>query len=408
MPSGLIDPLSQLLLQLVTVLVAARVAGRLVMRLGQPAVIGEMAVGICLGPSLLGWAAPGVFHALFPASSLPTLQLISQIGVCLFLFVVGISLDTGHARRQAPAAALISTSSIVLPALLGGLTSLLLYPALAGDGAAFVPFALFMAIAMGITAFPVLARILEERRIARTPLGTLAITCAAAGDVAAWVMLAGIVAISQDGGWGASITTIALSAVFVGVMLMIVRPAVAHWAARVPQVQQVLVVALAVMLLSALTTEAIGIHALFGAFLAGVVMPRSDAVRQHLTLRIDDFATVFLLPLFFVFTGLRTSITLLNDSDSWLICLGLIAVATLGKLGGTMAAARWTGMRWPDAFALGALMNTRGLMELIALNIGYDLGILSPEIFAMLVIMALVTTAMTGPLLTLAGRWQRA
>ena len=411
MPSGLSDPLSQLLLQLVIVLVIARAGGRLCVRLGQPAVIGEMAAGICLGPSLLGWMAPGAFHVLFPASSLATLQLFGQIGVCLFLFVVGMSVDVSHVRRHAPAAVLISHASIAVPALLGALMAFVLFPTLAGGGAAFVPFALFMAIAMSITAFPVLARILEARGLSRTPLGSMALTCAAVDDVTAWSLLAGIVAITQAGGWTASMTTVAAALVFVIVMVAGVRRLLPRWLivgadpAAAPSTGMI-VAALALMLTSALVTELIGIHALFGAFLAGAVMPRSVVIRQHLTVRIEDFSTVFLLPLFFVFTGLRTSITLLNDLESWVVCAALVLVATAGKLGGTMGAARWAGMRWSDAFSLGALMNTRGLMELIALNIGYDLGILSPEIFAMLVIMALVTTALTGPLLALAGRWQ--
>ena len=407
----LFDPLSQLLLQLVTILVAARIMGELFSRAGQPAVIGEMAAGILLGPSLLGWVAPSAFAGLFPPTSLGALQLLSQIGVCLFLFVVGMNVDISHVRQKASSAVIISQSSIVVPAVLGLLIAVLLFPAYGGPRATNISFALFMAISMSITAFPVLARILDERGMTTSPLGTMALTCAAINDVTAWTLLAGIVAITQSDGLTGPLGTVALVAVFVVVMLFMVRPLLPRWLGHDTPVTEparpaLMVGALVLMLVSALTTDLIGIHALFGAFLAGAVMPRTGGVRQHLTMRIEDFSTLFLLPLFFVFTGLRTSLNLLADAQSWLVCLGIIAVAIAGKLGGTFVAARWTGMSRPDAFALGALMNTRGLMELIALNIGYDLGILSPRIFSMLVVMALVTTALTGPLLSVADRWR--
>jgi Kef-type K+ transport system membrane component KefB len=411
MSPAFLDPLSHLLLQLVTVLIAARVTGLLFARLGQSAVIGEIAAGILLGPSLLGWMAPGAFQTLFPASSLGTLQLLSQIGVCLFLFVVGMTVDVGHLRQKAPAAVVISYVSILVPALMGALVAPVLFSSLAGSRATPTSFTLFMAISMSITAFPVLARILEERGLSRTPLGAMALTCAAVDDVTAWILLAGIVALTQAAGWSGSIVTLISVVMFAGVMLFGVRRLLPGWmgsgdSPESPPGQNVLVGALALMLVSALTTELIGIHALFGAFLAGVVMPRQGTLRQQVTVRIEDFSAVFLLPLFFVVTGLRTSIPLINDLQGWGICAAIILVATAGKLGGTYLAARWTGMPRPDAFALGALMNTRGLMELIALNIGYDLGILSPRIFAMLVIMALVTTTLTGPLLTWSKRWR--
>lgn len=405
------DPLSQLLLQLVTILIAARLMGRLAMRFGQPAVIGEMAAGIMLGPSLLGWMAPSAFAALFPTDSLGTLQLLSQIGVCLFLFVVGMGVDVSHVRNQASAAVVISQSSIIVPALLGASMAALMFQSYAGSAATPTSFALFMAISMSITAFPVLARILMDRRLATTPLGSLALTCAAINDVAAWGLLAGIVAIAHADGLGGPLVTLILVAVFVVVMLFVVRRVLAEWMVPEPEDWKesqsgVMVGALALMLVSALATDLIGIHALFGAFMAGTVMPRADDIRQHLTVRIQDFSTLFLLPLFFVFTGLRTSLVLVGDVQGWLVCVAIVVIATVGKVGGTYLAARWSSIPAPDALALGALMNTRGLMELIALNIGYDLGILSPRVFAMLVVMALVTTGLTGPLLNLADRWR--
>ena len=406
-----LDPLSQLLLQLITILVAARIMGELFSRAGQPAVIGEMTAGILLGPSLFGWLSPALFGRVFPTGSLSALQLLSQIGVCLFLFVVGMSVDVSHVKRKASAAVAISFSSIVVPAALGGLLAIVLFSAYRGGRATALSFGLFMAISMSITAFPVLARILDERKMTSTPLGTMALTCAAMNDVTAWSLLAVIVAITNADGLTGPLGTLVLVVVFGAIMLRIVRPLLPLWLGddtheSEPARPSVMVGAFLLMLVSALATDLIGIHALFGAFLAGAIMPRSGGVREHMKVRIEDFSTLFLLPLFFVFTGLRTSLNLLNDVQSWLICLGIIVVAIAGKLGGTFIAARWTGMPSPDAFALGALMNTRGLMELIALNIGYDLGILSPRIFSMLVLMALVTTALTGPLLGVANRWR--
>ena len=404
------DPLTQLLLQVILIIVSARLAGAWSSKWGQPAVIGEMVAGILLGPSLLGWLSPGVFQFVFPSSSLPTLRMFSQIGVCLFLFVIGMDLNVDHLRQKARTAVVVSHVSIVFPYFLGVLISVWLYPDLAMPGTDFISFALFMGISMSITAFPVLARILEDRGISKTLLGTTAIACAAVDDVTAWNVLAFVVAIAQAGGLGPSLLRVGLVAIFVGVMLWWVRPRLPRWLGD-PTLQTetprkgVLVRVLVLVLGSALATEILGIHALFGAFLAGVIMPRERAFCDFLKVRLENFSSVFLLPLFFAFTGLRTQMALLNDVDSWLICLAIVITATIGKLGGSMIAARVTGMAWGEAFALGALMNTRGLMELIALNIGYDLGILSPRIFAMLVLMALVTTLLTGPLLTLARLW---
>jgi Kef-type K+ transport system membrane component KefB len=270
-----------------------------------------------------------------------------------------------------------------------------------------------MGISMSITAFPVLARILQERGLSKTHLGSTAITCAAVDDVTAWSILAFVVAIARSTSIAASAFNLSLVLVFIAVMVWIVRPGLPRWLgqkrldAENPSGGMLAVIVCGV-LAAALATELIGIHALFGAFLAGVIMPHAGNLRHKLAVRVENFSSVLFLPLFFAFTGLRTQLGLLDDVQGWLICLGIIGVATLGKLGGSAVVARLTGMGWSDSLQLGALMNTRGLMELIALNIGYDLGILSPRIFTMLVIMALVTTAMTGPLLTLFGRKQKA
>ena len=402
------DPLSRLLVQFIVIIVAARIAGKAAVRFGQPAVIGEMTAGILLGPSLLGWLLPDAFVFVFPTESLGVLQLFSQIGVCVFMFVVGLELDVTNLRLRAPTAVVVSHSSIMTPYLLGVLSSLLLYKTFAAPGTSFVIFALFMGIAMSITAFPVLVRILNDRGIARTPLGATATTCAAVDDATAWVILAFVIAMARASGLISAVINLGLLIAFVVVMLAVARPTLRRLL-TMDRTQGgkgpgVIATVLVFMTASALATQAMGIHALFGAFLAGVVMPRNRTFHEYLTLRLENFATVFLLPLFFAFSGLRTQVNLLTDPASWLVLAGIILVAVTGKLLGSMIPARLTGMSWHEAFSLGVLMNTRGLVELIALNIGYDLGILPPRIFSMMVLMALATTFMTGPLLSLANR----
>jgi Kef-type K+ transport system membrane component KefB len=399
-------PLPRLLLQLIVIVLAARAFGVLARRVGQPPVIGEIAAGVLLGPSLLGWMAPATSALLFPAGSMPILQLLSQIGVLLFMFVVGVELEPSYLRGKAQAAIAISNFSILIPFALGVALSLALYTHYVPPGAPFQAFALFCGIAMSVTAFPVLARILEERHLTHTPLGTTAITCAAVNDVTAWGILACVVAITTArGAVEALLTILALSVIFVLVMLVVVRPVLQRVLnpGRMGDTlsKERIAIVLAVLLSSALITEIIGIHGLFGAFVAGAIMPVGGTFRAVLRDRLESISAVFLLPLFFAYTGLRTQIGLLDGVASWAICLAIIVLATTGKLGGTALAARWTGLSWRDSVALGALMNTRGLMELIALNVGYDLGILTPQIFAMMVLMALATTAMTGPILSL-------
>lgn len=404
------SPFGRLLLQILVIVVAARIFGAVFARLGQPPVIGEIFAGIALGPSLFGALAPGAFEFLFSPGSLGTLKLLAEVGVVLFLFVIGLELDVADLRRQAQAAVMVSHASILVPYSLGVLLALALYTAYAPAGVAFSSFALFMGIAMSITAFPVLARILEERGLARTSLGTTALAAAAVGDVTAWIVLAVVVALVQSSGVASALPTLLYTVAFVAVMLLGVRPLLERGFGRwekqgVEPGKKTISGVLILLVASALATEAIGIHALFGAFVAGLVMPASPSFRAFLVGRLESFGSVFLLPLFFAFTGLRTQVGLLDDARSWAVCLAVILVAILGKLGGTLFAARWAGTGWADSFCLGALMNARGLMELIALNLGYELGILSPKMFAMLVLMALVTTFLTGPLLSLGQRW---
>lgn len=403
------EPLSRLFLQVIVIIVATRAIGAGFRRFGQPAVVGEVLAGILLGPSLLGWAWPEVQHFIFPPESLGVLKLLSQIGVCLFMFVVGLELEVGLLKQKARQAVLVSHVSILFPFALGVYAASHLYANYAGGGTSFTSFALFMGIALSITAFPVLARILKERRMEKTYLGTTAIACAAVDDATAWIILAFVVALTRATGLAATAAGLVMVVVYVAFMLVVIRPQLPRWlraqeAETAGPSRATLIAVLLVLLASALATELIGVHALFGAFIAGVAMPSSPRFREQLTLRIESFSSLFLLPLFFAFSGLRTQVALLNEPAAWLTCSGIIALATLGKLGGTLVTARLTGMGWHDAFSLGALMNTRGLVELVALNIGYDLGILSPSIFAMLVLMALVTTFLTGPLLNL-GEW---
>ena len=397
-------PLSILLTQIIVILIFAGLFRRLFRWMKQPPVMGEMIAGIVLGPSVLGLVFPEAMSFLFPPASLETLRLLSQIGVVLFMFVVGMELNIRHLRERGTTAVMISHASIIVPFLLGAGLSIFLYRDLAAPGTSFHAFALFIGVAMSITAFPVLARILEDRKLTQTHLGAIAITCAAVDDVTAWCILALVIALVKATGVEISALTILLTLSFAGAMFFLVRPQLAR-VIKEPDSQlhrrRLIPVMLAFLLASALITETIGIHALFGAFLAGVVMPPSTEFRIFLKDKLEAFGSYALLPLFFVFTGLRTQVGLLTEWHDWLMCGAIILVAIAGKLGGSMLMGRWTGMSWSQAFAIGTLMNTRGLVELVVLNIGYDLGILSGRIFAMMVLMALVTTFMTGPLLSL-------
>jgi Kef-type K+ transport system membrane component KefB len=397
-------PLSILLTQIIVILIFAGLFRRVFRWMKQPPVMGEMVAGIVLGPSVLGLIFPQAMSFLFPPASLETLRLLSQIGVVLFMFVVGMDLSIQHLRERGTSAVMISHASIIVPFLLGAALSLFLYRDLASPGTSFQAFALFIGVAMSITAFPVLARILDDRKLSQTHLGAIAITCAAVDDVTAWCILALVIALVKATGVEISGITILLTLSFAGAMFFLVRPQLARLI-KDPDSQQhrrsLIPVMLAFLLACALITETIGIHALFGAFLAGVVMPPSTEFRIFLKDKLEAFGSYALLPLFFAFTGLRTQVGLLTDWHDWLMCGVIILVAIAGKLGGSMLMGRWTGMGWSQAFAIGVLMNTRGLVELVVLNIGYDLGILSGRIFAMMVLMALVTTFMTGPLLSL-------
>jgi Kef-type K+ transport system membrane component KefB len=398
-------PLSLLLAQIITIIIAARTVGWLFIRIGQPEVVGEIIAGIILGPSLIGHFYPAFSSFLFPVNSLGNLQFLSQIGLILFMFVIGMELDVKILKSKAHEAVVISHASIIVPFALGMALAYFLYSNYAPTTINFLSFSLFMGISMSITAFPVLARIIRERGIHKTKLGMIVITCAAADDITAWCILAAVIAIVKAGSVVSSFYTIALALLYVFLMLKLVKPFLKRvgdiYSSRENLSRPIVAIFFLSLIISSYLTETIGIHALFGAFMAGAIMPENDKFRSILIEKVEDVALVILLPLFFVLTGLRTQIGLLNDAHAWLITGLIILIAIAGKFLGSAFAARFMKQSWKDSLTIGVLMNTRGLMELIVLNIGYDLGVLSPQIFAMLVIMALFTTVMTGPSLDL-------
>lgn len=405
MMHNLQHPLAILLAQIITILLVARFFGWVSRKIGQPTVVGEMIAGIVLGPSLIGMYFPEFSAGLFPKDSLGNLQFLSQIGLILFMFVIGMELDLKALRNKAHDAVVISHASIIIPFALGVGLAYFIYFSFAPQGVEFISFGLFLGIAMSITAFPVLAGIVRERGIHKTKLGAIVITCAAADDVTAWCILAAVIAIVKAGSFTSSLYVIVLAVFYVMLMLKVVRPFLKRVgdlsSTRESLSKPVVAIFFLTLLLSAYASELIGIHALFGAFLAGAIMPENNKFRSIFIEKIEDVAVVVLLPLFFVFTGLRTQIGLIDDPYLWKITGIIILVAVAGKFFGSAFAAKFVGHSWKDSLSIGTLMNTRGLMELVVLNIGYDLGVLSTQIFTMMVIMALVTTFMTGPALDL-------
>lgn len=396
--------LSTLLLQIGVILLVARSVGWLFKKIHQPQVMGEMAAGIFLGPSLLGWLAPELSKVIFPVESLEILSGLSQVGLLLFMFLVGLELDLKILKRKSKTALVVSQASILTPFLLGMLLALFLYQRYNSGQVSKLGFLLFTGTSLSITAFPVLARILVERKMLNSHLGSVAIASAALNDVTGWIILAGVVFLVRAQDRIDSILLMLVGVlVFSSLMLFGMRRVLKRlkksFVSQGLITHTILAGILLFLLASSWVTESLGIHALFGAFLAGAVMPKHSGFVTALSEKIHDIVTVLFLPLFFALTGLRTSIGLLNSVESWLICGLIIAVAIAGKFGGSALAARFSGLSWREAGALGALMNTRGLIELVLLNIGLDIGVISPTLFAMLVLMALVTTMMTAPLL---------
>ena len=396
----------QILLQLVVILVVVQIFGYLCGRIGQQWVIGEILAGLALGPSLLGAFWPGLKIQLFPAAALPTLQTLGDIGLVLYMFSLGARLDTHLMLRQSRTAIVTSISTILLPLLSGALLGFFLYPGLAGQHANLVSFILLVGTAMAVTAFPVLARLLAEKDMLGTRVGMLALTCAAIDDVIAWCLLATVVALIHARGLTSLLLTIGLTILFIGFMLGILRPLLAYVDRSIQSKQVLVALSIILLLLSAYTTNAIGIHPVFGAFLMGIILPRRTVFIEQVR-SLDQVNNLLFLPLFFVYSGLRTQIGLISAPALWLICLLVLAVACAGKILSGSLSVRWMGESWRESLSLGVLMNTRGLVDLIVLNIGLDLGVLSPTLFAMLVIMAIVTTMMASPLLPLLGYRQK-
>jgi K+:H+ antiporter len=401
------DLLFHVLLALGVVVIVGHLLGRLMTAVGQPPVIGEVLSGVLLGPSLLGRVVPATETYLFPESIRPALGVIAQLGVVLYMFAVGLEFDAASLRRRAAPFVFTSLASIAVPFALGCGLAFFIAGAFSPAGVPFLAFALFMGVAMSITAFPVLARILTDRGLSRTDLGVAALTCAAVDDVTAWCLLAVAVGVARATVSGALLATL-LTAAFILFMFMVVRPIVvrlirAHEPSEGPS-QGAITWTLLGMLASAIAAEVIGIHAIFGAFIFGAILPEDSPVAQRLAVQRTPVVTILFLPAFFALTGLRTELGLLSSPRDWAVCLLVIVLATAGKFGGTLAAGTTAGMPWRFAAQLGVLMNTRGLMELVVLNVGLDLGVLTPSLFTMMVIMAIVTTAMTAPLLDVLRR----
>lgn len=402
---NIMEPAAMLLLQIISILLVSRIFGYLFVKIGQPTVIGEILAGIVLGPSLLGYFFPEAYHFLFTPDSLSNIYILSEIGLVLFMFVIGMELDLSALKNKMGATFVISQASIVIPYFMGMWLAYYLYEEFAAAQTDFMSFALFIGISMSITAFPVLARIVQERGLTKSHLGTISIASAAFNDVTAWCVLAAVIAISKTGSLDSSLFNIALAVAYILVMMFVVKP----FLKRIGEIyknsevvnKSVFAFFLLVLITSSYITQLIGIHALFGAFLAGVIMPPLPSFRKLIVDKVEDVSLTLLLPLFFVYTGLRTEIGLLNTPYLWWIALIFIVVAVVGKFIGSAFSAKLLGETWKDSLSIGILMNTRGLMELIVLNIGYEMGILPPPIFVMLVIMALVTTFMTTPILSL-------
>jgi Kef-type K+ transport system membrane component KefB len=392
--------LKLLFLQMAVILGTVRLVAVAMRFVGQPEVVGEMIAGILLGPSLLGRISPATMDALFPTNSLGPLYGLSQVGLVLFMFLVGLDVRPGSARVSAKSVVFTSQASIAAPFLCGGILAWKLFPQL-GSGASRLSFVLFMGAAMSITAFPVLARILADRKLTNTRVGVFAISCAAVDDVSAWCMLAVITVIARPEANHAPLPLrFAELGLYILAMLFVVRPVLRRLVpAGAPVGLGWFGAAMIFLLSSVWATEALAVHALFGAFLAGIVMPKGGRLEAEFRGHLESVTVVLLLPLFFACTGLRTSVGLLNTARAWLLCGLILLVAVASKFLVSAACVRAGGMPWRESLAVGVLVNTRGLVELVILNAGLDLHILSPALFSMMVIMALATTLMTGPLI---------
>ncbi len=394
---------------LIIVIAFARLIGFVFRKTGQPPVMGEVLGGILLGPSAFGYFFPESSSFLFHKDSLVFLKNVADVGIMLYLFVTGLEIDLPRLQKSARSAILISQLSILLPFVLGLLLAQQIYSQYAPPGFDLLAFSLFIGVSFSITAFPVLARILADSPLHKTRLGDLALTCAAVDDVTAWVLIAvvtGVMGTGLSGAW----VTLGLTLVYILFMLFVVRPLITNMIPRFEKKferlpEALLAFAILGALTSAMLTEVIGIHALFGAFLFGAVIPHDSLIARDVTGRLQDFVRILFLPAFFALTGMKTQINLISGGQEWILCLIIIGLATAGKFFGAFTGAMLSGHSRRESTILGILMNTRGLVELIVLNIGLSLGILTPTLFTMLVLMALVTTFMAGPLLRVVGTY---
>ena len=399
-----LSELAMLAAEISVVLIVSRLVGSLPEKIRQPRVIGELLAGILLGPSVLGWAFPTAWAVLFPTASFGVLNALSQLGLVLFMFLVGLEVNLSELHQQGRVAILVSHASIATPIALGSVLAVYLYPRVSDPSVEFRGFALYMGAAMSVTAFPVLARILSDRKMLRTPMGTLAIACAAIDDVTGWCVLACIVAQVRAAHsavplWMTAGGLAIFGALMFGGARVRLRAVERHYMERGMLSDNMKAALLLFLMLSALITEALGLHLLFGAFVSGADMPKGREFVSYVAGEFEPLTMLLLLPLFFAYTGLRTSIGQIGGLAMWGLCLSIIAVAVIGKFGATSLAARLGGIGWRDSLGLGALMNTRGLMEVVVLNIGLDIHVISTRLFSMMVVMAIVTTMMTPPLL---------
>ena len=403
-------PLAQLLLAVAVVVGACKAAGWVLQRIGQPPVVGEIAAGIVLGPSVLGTVWPHAASALIPKVVVPQLNVLAQLGVVLFVFLTGLELNTKLLRGKGQLALLVSHVSIAVPFLFGILLALVAYAKFAPQGVGYLAFALFMGVSMSVTALPVLIRILMDLGMFKTEVGVVALTCALVDDVSAWSLLALVVALVTASSMVGVLLTVGLTGVFVALLFLVLRPLMVQLVNRSSEsrLRHIAPLSIVAVLLCAMATEWIGVHAMFGAFLFGMVVPRGNVIQKWIEEKVGGLTTALMLPLFFAYSGLRTNIGLLaGHATLWLWTLAILAVAVVGKFAGSAIAARAAGESWNRSLQVGALMNTRGLTELVVLNIGLDLGVLSPTMFTMLVIMALASTAMAAPLVTFFARREK-
>lgn len=397
--------IGMLLMQILVILSIARLFGWFFTKIGQPSVIGEIIAGILLGPTLLGKVSPVTFNFLFPADSLDNISLLSNFGLILFMFVIGMELRIVDIKKRLSQSIIISHTGIFLPFALSLIVSYYIYKEYASNLTGFIPFALFIGISMSITAFPVLARIIQENNLSRKPLGKLALSSAASGDITAWVVLAAIIAIAENGNFTSTLYNILFLIAYLLIMFGVIRP-LFKVAGKIYDNTEVINhtligVIFVLLLLSSYVTELLSMHALFGAFIFGLVMPEDLSFRKIVTDKIEDVSIMIFLPLFFVSSGLQTELGLIHGIDMWILLGVFTAIAVFGKVFGTYISARVTGENPRNSLYLGAFMNTRGLMELVVLSIGFNLKVLPPSIFAVLVLMTIITTVMTMPMVSL-------